>query len=105
MHPTAYDALVSPGLPGGRSLHYLDAEQRTLTTFRGLHLVHLPHVFAGQKERHSLATIQVSPQTGEFVHPGEYDRLRRYQQVQAQVEKRRREGAAAQAFAGGQTAA
>jgi len=29
MHPTAYDALVSPGLPGGRSLHYLDAEQRT----------------------------------------------------------------------------
>jgi hypothetical protein len=42
MHQSVYDDLGRPGGPGGHSLHYLDAEQRTVTTFRGLHLVHPP---------------------------------------------------------------
>jgi hypothetical protein len=95
MHHSVYDDLVNPGLPDGHSLHYLDVEQRMLTTLRGLHLVHPPHVFAGQQQHHTLAVIQVAPKTGEFVHPGEYDRLKRYHQAQAQVEKRRREAAEA----------
>ncbi len=95
MRHTVYDDIVSQGLPGGQSLHYLDAETRTLTTFRGLHLAHAPHLFAGHKERHALSTMQVSPKTGEFVHPGEYDRLKRYQQEQAHFANRRREAEAA----------
>jgi len=97
MHHTVYDDRVSQGLPGGQSLHYLDVETRTLTTFRGLHLVHAPHVFAGHKERHVLSTMQVSPKTGDFVHPGEYDRLKRDQQEQAHFANRRREAEAARA--------
>ena len=61
MHHTVYDDTVSQGVPSGQSLHYLDAEMRTLTTFRGLHLVHPSHVFAGHKEQHPLSTMQVSP--------------------------------------------
>jgi hypothetical protein len=95
MRHTVYDDIVSQGVPGGQSLHYLDAETRTLTTFRGLQLVHAPHVFAGQKERHALSTMQVSPKTGEFVHPGEYERRKRYQQEQAHFAHRRWEVEAA----------
>jgi hypothetical protein len=97
MRHTVYDDIVSQGVPGGQSLHYLGAETRTLTTFRGLHLVHAPHVFAGHKEQHALSTMQVSPKTGDFVHPGEYGRLQRYHQEQAHFANRHREAEAARA--------
>lgn len=70
----------------GCSLHYLDPAGERLTTFRNLHLVHRPQVYAGHKEDHSLAEVLVSPRNGEFVHPGEYERLQAWKAEKAKAE-------------------
>jgi hypothetical protein len=77
------------------TLHYLDAEQGMLTTYRGLHLFHEPQEHQGQKLCHPLAEMLVSPKTGEFVHPGEQERLEAHRREEAAQEKRRRESRAA----------
>ena len=52
----------------GQSLHYLDPGNASLVTFRSLHLIHSPQLYAGCQESHPLAEVLVSPKTGEFVH-------------------------------------
>jgi hypothetical protein len=99
MQHTAYDPVVSND-PDGKSLHYLDAENRTLTTFRGLHLIHSPQLFKGHRLSHTVAEVLVAPETGEFVHPGEYERLQEYRQQQAELEKQLRQAEEAQAKRG-----
>jgi hypothetical protein len=59
----------------GASLHYLDPETQTLVTYRSLDRVHAPNIFSGRIERRILSLTQASPDTGEFVHPGEENRL------------------------------
>jgi hypothetical protein len=75
----------------------LDADQRTLTTWRDLHLIHAPQLFQGRRFRHAISEILVMPQNGELVHPGESERLHEYRQRQAEVERRRRQVEQAQA--------
>ena len=87
-HPSVYDEpVLGSRFMVGNSLHYLDPDTEILTTFRGLRLIHEPQLFEGHKERHDLSQILVSPKTGEFVHPGEYEQLRHYQQEQRRLEE------------------
>lgn len=58
----------------GASLHYLDPAG-DLITYRGLHLVHKPQLYFGQRVSHPLSEILWRPPLGDFVHPGEYEQL------------------------------
>lgn len=71
----------------GRTLHYLNAECRELMTFRNLCLIHEPQMYRGEPLENDLLQILVSPKTGEFVHPGEHEKLRRYKAEQATLEE------------------
>lgn len=59
----------------GETLHYLDLEIEELTSFRGIQSTsHSYQRYLGEKHQHPLHEVQISPTTGEFVHPGEYER-------------------------------
>jgi hypothetical protein len=72
----------------GGSLHYLDADQEILTTFRNLTLVHLPQLYAGTRLQHPLREVFASTQNGEYIHPGE---IERYQKRQNEIDQQKRE--------------
>jgi hypothetical protein len=91
MQQTIYDEMVGDHLPWGKSLHYLDAAAHTLTTFRGLHLVHSPQLFEGHKESHVMSAVLIAPVNGEFVHPGEHECLKGYQREKGEREKQQKE--------------
>lgn len=91
MQSSIYDETVSLGYGTEKSLHYLDADKRVLTTFRGLYPVHPPQLFEGHEESHELAAILISPKNGEFVHPSEQERLEQYRLEKTEMEKRRRQ--------------
>jgi hypothetical protein len=71
----------------GRTIHYLNAETEDLITYRALILDHAPNVYLGREEIHPLVDIKISPKTGEFVHPGEYDQLRKNREEKAMYEE------------------
>ncbi len=71
----------------GQSLHYLDHEQEKLTTYRGAYLVHEPQLYYGHPATTPLSSLLVAPDTGEFVHPGEYERYQRYLNKIKEIEK------------------
>jgi hypothetical protein len=76
MSHSCYDEIYMPSANyPGVSLHYLDADNKGLTTYRGLRLVHPPQVYKGEIERHPLSIVRVSQLTGEPVHPQETERL------------------------------
>ena len=74
-----YDMPAS-GYYGEGSLHYLDAENHKLTTFRCLNLYHKPQIYEGIRQISDLEKILVSPKTGEFVHAGELEKYQEYHQ-------------------------
>lgn len=78
---------------GEKSIHYLDAKNELITTYRSLSLLHSPNVFSGNSTSHSLSDIKISPKTGEFVHPGEYEFLQesRRQRKKYDLEKNQEE--------------
>jgi len=79
MQHTEYDeAVQSTYASPGSSLHYLDADLEALITFRGLQVYHHPQLYAGHRHENPLSQVRLVPQTGEFVHPGEDERLGRY---------------------------
>lgn len=84
MRPSDYD---NPVFPGARTLHYLDPEGGRVTTYRGLHLRHAPQVYEGKPLGHLIDQVLVMPKTGEFVHPGEHEQLKAYQEEQQKREK------------------
>lgn len=75
-----YDAPFTDGHFSNGSLHYLDAENQKLLTFRGLSLYHEPQIYKGYNLTSDLKKVLVSPQNGEFVHDGEHDKLQKYEQ-------------------------
>lgn len=60
---------------GAGTLHYLDAEAGAMTTFRACWCQHRPQVYGGYERTSPLGELLVLPATGEFVHPGEHERL------------------------------
>jgi hypothetical protein len=88
-HSLTAPGSLRPEVPG--SLHYLDAELGSVTTFRGLRLAHAPQVFTGQKEQTLLSRVVASPRTGEFTHPGESERASRHRLGQEERERREAE--------------
>lgn len=74
-----YD-LPTNGYDSNGSLHYLDAKNRRMTTFRSLSLYHVPQIYKGIRQTSDLKKILVSPQNGEFVHNGEHEKLQKYRQ-------------------------
>ena len=84
----AYDEIQeSPWVTSGQSIHYLDQETLQFTSYRGLVLAHAPQAFEGRTESHPLASMLVSPKTGEFVHPGEHERLAHYRREKTEAER------------------
>jgi hypothetical protein len=75
----------------GQSLHYLDSATRRIHTYRSLQLVHSPQVYEGVRFDIGLDDVLISPKNGEFVHPGERERLSQYREEQEAMEKRLRE--------------
>ena len=77
----------------GNSLHYLDPTNETIITYRGLRIIHAPQLYRGRKIENELASVLVSPVSGEFVHPGEHEQLelRRQEKIQLENEQRERE--------------
>lgn len=78
-------------LKHGSTLHYLDSENRKITTFRGLHLVHRPQVYGGYNLTSDLEETLVSPRNGEFVHKGEHERAKHQREERAAFEIRLKE--------------
>jgi hypothetical protein len=79
------------GLFQGKTLHYLDAENRLLITYRNLHLVHPPQEFAGTPIHSPLASVAPFSSNGEFLHPGEERKLQKIQiETQYLFEKQQR---------------
>ena len=75
----------------GKTIHYLDAENRLLHTYRNLHLIHPPQEFSGVMLQAPLENANPSPSSGEFVHSGEDQKLL-HLQIESQIllEKRQR---------------
>jgi hypothetical protein len=88
MRPSSYGDLYG-GL--SRSLHYLDGATRRLATCRGLIPVHAPQGFCADLQVHALEEVRILPSTGEFVHPGEAERLTAALEAARQKEVQRQE--------------
>jgi len=59
------------------ALTYLDLTTQYLHTFRGLFIIHKPQIFSYKKQlSEPLDKILISPKNGEFVYPGEYEKLK-----------------------------
>ena len=71
-------------------IHYIDIETESLITIRGISLKHLPQEFYFEERLvNSFSEIKFDPKTGEFVHPGEFERLKEYEENLKFLEKRR----------------
>jgi len=58
------------------TLTYLDIATQYLYTYRGLFLIHKPQFFSYKKRlSDQLDNVLISPKNGEFVYPGEYEKL------------------------------
>lgn len=86
---TPFDELLAGAGEVGQSLHYLDAETGLVTTFRGLVLHHRPNWYKGLKKTTRLAEMLASPRNGEFLHPGEPEKLAKFRQRQQRLENKR----------------
>jgi hypothetical protein len=114
--PSEFDAVYCESAGSQGSLHCLDPESRVLTTYRALVCVESPQFYEGQEVATELSRVLVMPNDGEFVHPGEYQRLQvvrehlRQQEeasrkAQEAAERRRAERAAAAQAAAARAAA
>lgn len=65
----------------GNALNYLDINNNLVITLRGLHCIHPPQQYEiNAKITNTLMDMRISPKTGEFVHPGEYELLQEFQE-------------------------
>jgi hypothetical protein len=95
--PSDFDAVYAKGGGSEGSLHCLDPESQVLTTYRALVCVELPQYYEGEEVATELKRVLVLPSTGEFVHPGEYERLQVVrEELRRQEEARRKAQEAAE---------
>lgn len=80
-----------PVTEGGRTLHYLDHGKESVITYRGSHLVHEPQLYWGTPITTPLSSLLIAPDTGEFVHPGEYQDYKEYLNELEEIERSRKE--------------
>lgn len=79
MRHTIYDESIQGIFTSpSSSLHYLDAGCEKLITFRNLQVHHPPQLFSGHRYANPISTVKIVPMTGEFIHPGEAERMERY---------------------------
>jgi len=88
MRPSSYGEIYG-GL--SQSLHYLDGETRRLSTCRALVPVHPPQAYRADLQEHALEEVRILPSTGEFVHPGEAERLKALLEAAREKEAQRQE--------------
>ena len=93
---TPYDEIISALRGPGGSLHYLDYEQGTLTTFRNLTMHHPPNWFAGRKKSAPLMELRASTLDGSIIYPGESEKLRSVTEKRERLAQRREQYAAKQ---------
>jgi len=75
-----YNSLYTNHFLLNAALTYLELSSRRLITFRGLGCVHKPQIYSyKQKLVENLDNILISPQNGEFVYPGEYEKRKSLQ--------------------------
>lgn len=74
----------------GQSLHYLNAGEGKLVSMRSLVCCHAPNVFTGLSTEHPLAQVTAAALTGEFVHPGEDQKLVRSRKAHAEYAAQQR---------------
>jgi hypothetical protein len=104
--PSELDAISCHSDCSAGSLHCLDPESRMLTTYRALVCIESPQYYRGQEVTTELSRVLVMPNTGEFVHPGEYERLKIVRdELRRQEESHRRTQAAAERRQAERTAA
>ena len=72
------------------SLHYLDVIDEQMVTLRGLVVRHRPNWYEGLRLAGPLDTLQVDPRTGEFIYPGEGQRLDDARARSLRLEEKRR---------------
>lgn len=73
IYPSEYNPIYSHY---DSALNYLDIEDTSVTTLRGLNCTHFPQKFSFDAAlKDDLRNMLISPKTGEFVHPGEHERL------------------------------
>lgn len=89
LQTTPFDEFLSGAGEVGQSLHYLDAEKGAVTTYHGLKLHHRPNWFKGLKKTTQLVEMLASPVNGEFLHPGELEKLAKFRQRQQRLEIKR----------------
>jgi hypothetical protein len=77
-----YDRCYPGGQWASGSMHFLDAKGKTLLTFRAMHCSEGPQQFTGIELSTPLKNVLVSPANGEFVHPGEAERLNEFRQAE-----------------------
>ena len=94
MHESEYNFIgqsFGTACPGA-SLHYLDCDSEILTTYRSVQIVHRPQLYTGRKVVHHLSEMLVlGKTTGELIHPGEYEQLRKWKQAKVEYERKRKE--------------
>jgi hypothetical protein len=90
MQATDYDLLMSGAAEPGKSLHYLDADQAILTTYRNLTLFHAPNWYKGVKKTGRLVSVKASREDGEFVQRGEEEQLNAFRLKMKRLEAKRK---------------
>jgi hypothetical protein len=88
---SAYNVLYGGRTKVPSTIHFLDGNTGTLTTYRALRLKHPPQLFAGHRHQHPLSEALVAPKTGELVHPGEREQWHAYREEQTRLRQEQQE--------------
>lgn len=92
LHTTALDPAWQTHFEQlGGSLHYLDPEQGSLTTYRNLLVYHAPQLYSGTRLQHPLVEVQADPTRGAFIHPGELEQQRKRQAALSEQQRKAQE--------------
>ncbi len=90
LQSTPLDEMLSASGDLGRSIHYLDAKNQILTTYRNLTLLHRPNWFQGLKKNTPFDSVEVDRSTGGFMHPGEEQRRHAFLKKRKRLAEKRK---------------